>query len=69
MHDSCRMLQMPVAFDPVVMLQKERFDHRGEFHIQVEDINRECDDEESGTDQQQYAEKLKRFFHSRLLLP
>ena len=38
---------MPVPFDPVVVLQKERFNHGGELHIQIQDIDREGDDEES----------------------
>ena len=40
-------LQMPVSFDLVVMLEQNRFDRRGELHVQVEHVDREGHHEEA----------------------
>ena len=37
---------MLVPWDPVVPLEKERLDHRGQLHVEVEEVDRECDYEE-----------------------
>lgn len=60
---------MSVPFDPVIVFQQERFDHSGQFHIQIQDIYRECDDEESRADKKQDSKKLHNSFHSLSLPP
>ena len=42
-------LQMLVPWDPVVPLEQERFDHRGQLHVEVEEVNRECHNKECET--------------------
>ena len=47
---------MLVPWDPVIPLEQERFDHRSQLHVKVEEIDCECDYEEckaSGHDIQQ----------------
>ena len=39
-------LQVLVPWDPVVPLEKERLDHRGQLHVEVKEVDRECDYEE-----------------------
>ncbi len=42
----CPVLQMLVPWNPVVPLEQERLDHRGQLHVEIEKVDRECDYEE-----------------------
>ena len=46
-------LQMLIPWDPVVPLKQQRLYHRGKLHVEIEEVNRECDYEECESSGQQ----------------
>ena len=42
-------LEMLIPWDPVVPLEQERLDARGQLHVKIEEVDRECDHEERET--------------------
>ena len=42
----CPSLQVLVPWDPVIPFEQERLDHRGQLHVEIEEVDRECDYEE-----------------------
>ena len=46
-------LQMLISVDPVIMPEQERFHHRSQLHIEVEEINSECYSEQPCAEQEQ----------------
>ena len=49
----CPVLQMLVPWNPVVPLEQERLDHRGQLHVEVEEVDREGHNKECETSGQQ----------------
>jgi len=55
---------MLVSRDPVVPLEQQRLDHRGQLHVKVEEIYCKCDHEEREASGQDIQQKLKEcLFH------
>ena len=55
---------MPVPLDLIVVLKKERFDLRGQFHVQIEHIDRERNYEENSKNSEEPKKDLSdNLFH------
>ena len=53
-------LQMPVPRDVVVVLEQERFYHRGQLHVEIEEIDDEGPCEQQEQDPQNLKNDLER---------
>ena len=58
-------LQMLIPRDPVIVLEQERFNHRSQLHVQVEEVNSKCYDKQSGACKQQIQQRFQCFLFHR----